>query len=284
MAAYDPETYDAKIEEIEERMDMLNKIVPSMQWSGGQQVILDVGSGPGTITKGTLYPVIKRYGISEIIGVDTDDMVEYASKNNSTDVIHFKKGNIEVASSLPSDWIGKFDKAFSFFAIQDVISMREAFNNVNRLLKEGGEIGFLLASSVPLTDVQPLLSRNPKWRPFLEGEIRITCGNEIFCTSDIVSSFTRLLEQCGLEPRLVEEIDYFKNFENMEDYIDWMFAMDANQRLIPSEIRSEYKQDLYDLLVKVPFVDDDGKVTEVRTPDNSHLHFKKLLHIHAVKM
>ncbi|CAM1154796.1 Uncharacterised protein r2_g4356 [Pycnogonum litorale] len=207
MAAYDPEAFDTKINYNEVRIEMLKKNAPSIQWSRGNQVILDIGSGPGRITKEILYPAIKQYGISEILGIDMSDMVKYA-RNNSTDVIHFEEGNIEVASSLSSEWIGKFDKAFSFFALQDLISLRDAFNNVHRLLKEGGEIGFQLSSYFPLTDVQPVILRNPKWRPFFEGKMKITCGNEIFCTSCIEPSFRRLLKQCGFEPKLVQETSY----------------------------------------------------------------------------
>lgn len=282
MAKYDIELFK-EIPADEDRIDFVKNTLPLMKWSDSE-LVLDIGSGPGKATVGMLWPLLQNYGTTGIIGMDIDEQMVNESKQHSTDHVSFLRGDIESLESMPQDWNERFKKVFSFFVFQDIKRMRRAFDNMNWCLKEGGECCIILASYLPHTEAHLDLFKSSKWGEIAkERQLSFPCVNEIFCTNDVAASFRNLLQQCGFGVVTCYEFDRTREFKGAKDYMEFMMATDLNMNNIPENLAMEYKEQMYERLVTIPYIKKDGEVRPVIDQSGMHLQHQRILHIHAVK-
>ncbi|CAM1154849.1 Uncharacterised protein g11441 [Pycnogonum litorale] len=285
MAEYIPER-SIKLSDYSHQEKLLDTILPEMKWNSANNAI-DIGAGPGAVSVEVLWPRLQRYGAKSLSCIDkSPDMVAWSKTNHSVPGIAFHEADIEKVESIPSEWIGKFDKAFSFYVIQNLKDFRNAFTNVHKLLKGAGEVGFLFESRSPLKGAQLTMLRNKKWKTYLQsGGEAIVAGNaEIYGRSDIEGSLVTLLKECGFEPKLVKEVSLDRFFDGAKEYKDFILAIDANLQKIPEEMIEEYTSDFYDAHVEIPYPDEEGKRDIVDPVDGSHVFFVRTIFLHAVKI
>lgn len=290
MAAYDPDRYSKAVDSTGHMNAFLKICLSKVKW-GSSEIVLDIGSGPGNVTLNILWKALRGKGVDRIIGMDCDSlMVENATKKQSCEKVSFIKGDIQDKDSISADWEGKFDKVFSSFAFQDIIRMREAFQNVNWLLKDSGTVCIMMASAVPLTNVQLESFKALEWKHHFKGKIWNLCSsNEIFCNMDIVPAFQCLLAQCGFECLSCWTEFTYQEFKNADDFKEFAFAIDANQKLIPENLHKAYKEYMYGLLIQDVFQQrsfHEIHWDKVRVVDDNgvHRYYSQLLHIIAKKL
>ncbi|CAL1678384.1 unnamed protein product [Lasius platythorax] len=97
---------------------------------------MDVGCGPGDITRHILLPVLNSK--ATMIGTDImENVVEYANKTyGDKERLEFEVLNIQT-KKLPEKYISKFDHIFSFHALQWCYDIRQTFKNIYCMLRPG---------------------------------------------------------------------------------------------------------------------------------------------------
>ncbi|KMQ86808.1 trans-aconitate 2-methyltransferase [Lasius niger] len=95
---------------------------------------MDVGCGPGDITKNILLPVLNSK--ATMIGTDImENVVEYANKTyGDKERLEFEVLDIQT-KNLPEKYISKFDHIFSFHALQWCNDIRQMFENIYCILR-----------------------------------------------------------------------------------------------------------------------------------------------------
>ncbi|CAM1329385.1 Uncharacterised protein g9995 [Pycnogonum litorale] len=287
MTNYDPECY-SKFNGHSYHKLFLDTLLPAMNWTTNENVI-DIGCGPGPASVNVLWPRIKQHGVNSLTCIDCcKDMVHWAKTNYVHRDIAFHEADIGDVDSIPSEWTGKFDKCFSFYALQDVPNFGRAFGNVHKLLKQTGEIAFLFESRSPISRAQKKMLQNEKWKNVLNasGYPNISCTEGIYGDDiDIVSSLNTLLKQCCFEPRSIKEVNSDRYFSTAKEFADVVVALDANKKKIPKEMLEEYTSDFYAECVKVPYMEQEGTTNTIINPiDGSHVFFERVIFLHAVKI
>ncbi|CAM1294522.1 Uncharacterised protein at_DN1661 [Pycnogonum litorale] len=283
MANFDVE-YHSKFGGYSHEEACMDAIIPKMNWNkNATENAIDIGCAAGIVSSKVLWPKLERYGVKHLTCIDINPaMISKAKSNYDHPAITYHEADIGNIDSIPSEWIGKFDKAFSFYVFQLVPSFREAIGNVHKLLKQSGEIAFLFVKRTPLRSVQTAMLQKEKWKTFLKaGDVTMACVNEIYQNEDMESSVRAVLEQCGFETKSSSEVNLDKYFENAEDFRNFLLAIDPEKMKIPDDMLEEYTSDLYDEYVKASLLE-NGNI--VKPAEGSHVHYERSIFLHAVKI
>lgn len=135
--------------------------------------VLDVGCGPGDITRHGLFPLLPK-STRKLVGVDlSPEMVNFAKQYHQDDPrISYYQLDIGT-DNVPTHLLESFDHAFSFYCLQFVPDLRKAMTNIHRMLKQNGEIFVNLLSNVYLFDIYEKLANGDKWKLYVHDYKRI---------------------------------------------------------------------------------------------------------------
>lgn len=113
---------------------LLNEFAKELKNISGK--CMDIGSGPGDITKEILLPFLDSN--ATIIGIDImEKMVKYANETYGDGKrLKFEVLDIQT-KSLPEKYISKFDHIFSFHTLQWCNDIRQIFKNIYCMLRPG---------------------------------------------------------------------------------------------------------------------------------------------------
>ncbi|VVC26995.1 Hypothetical protein CINCED_3A022699 [Cinara cedri] len=128
--------------------DVLERWIGKMIWKSNE-IVLDLGCGPGDVTSDILYPFLKNK-IELLVAVDkSKQMVEFAKRNYGCSKINFKVLDIENVNDCTFNSCG-FNKIFSFYCLHWIQNKLDALVNMHLMLKNSGEIlvYFLLVNPV----------------------------------------------------------------------------------------------------------------------------------------
>ncbi|EEC10084.1 conserved hypothetical protein [Ixodes scapularis] len=99
---------------------------------------LDVGCGPGDVTRDCLLP--RCPPCRRIVAVDvSEDMVKYAQEHFAHPKICYDV--LDIGSKDISDFVerhGEFDRVYSFFSLHWITDQETVLKNVAKLMKPGG--------------------------------------------------------------------------------------------------------------------------------------------------
>ncbi|XP_023234299.1 juvenile hormone acid O-methyltransferase-like [Centruroides sculpturatus] len=139
---------------------------PAMKWSE-EDVILDIGCGPGRTTRNILLPKCPK--VKKIVAVDINPgYVEYARKTYFHEKIEFRMRN--VFERLESTEIEKYDKVVSFYVFHFINDLENLFSVVSSLLKPGGHFFFVLITKQPSYSVRREPSTDREWTEYIKTE------------------------------------------------------------------------------------------------------------------
>nr|AHW46050.1 juvenile hormone acid methyltransferase [Aphis gossypii] len=144
--------------------DISSTYIRKMVWKSNE-IVLDVGCGPGDVTSDILYPLLKNK-INQLVGVDKSiEMVEYAKKTYGCSKIDFKVLDIENANDC-SFYSHRFNKIFSFFCFHWVHNKVDSLRSMHLMLKNGGEILFNFLLINPLIELYK--SMDAEWQKYIK--------------------------------------------------------------------------------------------------------------------
>ncbi|CAM1329213.1 Uncharacterised protein g9945 [Pycnogonum litorale] len=276
----------SKITDYSHQEIFLDTFLPDMNWDTKANVI-DIGSGPGSVSVDVLWPRLKQYGARSLTCMDSiSDMVSWSKRNYDQPGVSFHQADIGNIDSIPSEWIGKFDKAFSFYVLQALPNFEKAFRNIGKLLKTSGEIAFMFVLRAPQAKVQMTMLKNEKWRNVLMAgeDISLSCVDKVYRDADFNCSLITMLNQCGFEPKSIKDFTGDRYFQNAKDFTEFVLAIDPLKKKIPEHMLEEYTSDMYDEFVKIPYLGQEGNRSIIDPSDGSHVFYSREIFLHAVKV
>ncbi|KAL0109382.1 hypothetical protein PUN28_014452 [Cardiocondyla obscurior] len=199
---------------------------------------LDIGSGPGDITKDMLLPMLGEN--AEIVGADVSQaMVNYARKNYcDSKRLSYMVLNIET-SELPADQIGKYDNALSFYCLHWCNDLRRAFENIYKLLRPNGKALTMFIGRHGGFNAYTELQQVPKYRSYLQdAHLYVPYFQRRLCT-DIRGSLREMLADIGFEILhcSTREKSYKYSQQSLKDHI---LAINPFLKRIPEDMKSDF--------------------------------------------
>ncbi|XP_011064518.1 PREDICTED: uncharacterized protein LOC105152121 [Acromyrmex echinatior] len=132
---------------------------------------MDIGCGPGNITKDFLLPSLDSN--AQIIGTDiSENMVKYANKTfGDKKRLQFKILDIET-KNLPKEYISEFDHIFSFQTLQWCKNIRQAFENIYQMLKPNATMLVYVIASHDIFEILKLLEQDTRFAQYIPNSMK----------------------------------------------------------------------------------------------------------------
>ncbi|XP_070163058.1 juvenile hormone acid O-methyltransferase-like [Polyergus mexicanus] len=200
---------------------------------------MDVGCGPGDITKYILLPVLNPNAV--IIGTDiSEDAIEFAKKTYGNERLIFKVLDIQT-KDLPEKYISGFDHIFSFHTLHWCYDIQQAFENIYRMIRPGGNILMNLVASNDVFNIIKILAQDVRFAPYIQ-DVRkyVSPFND---SSNPRKQLREILKTIGFEicQCSLREMTYFsKDFSNFISSIISVYTFLDN---MPHDLKEEFKNE-----------------------------------------
>lgn len=231
-------------------------IIRKLDWeSPEQETVMDIGCGSGNSIQNIFLPLFPD--VKKMIGVDIlPDMIDFAKQNNASDKIEYHVADIENWSTLDK-WSEQISKVISVYCFNWLDNQEEAFRNVYRLLKPGGEAASLFILSTRFWDSYKLHIDNPKWNPYLKDATDINVPASHYKKLD-GSYYRDLLEGLGFNVVVCEDENRTFSFAD-DDHCRGSIFVCGLTKHIPDDLKREFKEDLFQGFLKYNGRDSDGR-------------------------
>lgn len=157
---------------------------------------LDIGSGPGDITKEMLLPILPHD--TEVVGADISQaMVNYARKYSDDKRLSYIVLDIE--TELPSDQVEQYDNAVSFYCLHWCNDIWRALENIYKLLRPNGKALMMFLGYHCGFNAYLRLKQNPRYQSYLQDARRYVPYFQRRMCKDVRASLRKMLEDVGFE-------------------------------------------------------------------------------------
>ncbi|KAE9531301.1 hypothetical protein AGLY_010507 [Aphis glycines] len=210
--------------------DTSKKYMKSMVWKSNE-IVLDIGCGPGDITSDILYPLLKNK-INQLVAVDKSiEMVEYAKKTYECSKKNFKVLDIENANDC-SFYSNKFTKIFSFFCLHWVHNKVDSLRNMNLMLKSDGEVLLNYLFINPIVELYKLM--DAEWNKYIK---------DVKQTSHVLYSQDELREiiiKAGFRIINLESSVKKYTYSDLPSLLNTLKAVDDVYNFLPQDLHDKY--------------------------------------------
>ncbi|GFW79825.1 methyltransf_25 domain-containing protein [Trichonephila clavipes] len=167
-----PLNYDAEIfSQLDKPWDSIARFLiltlPELGWGSSHQeeVVMDVGCGPGRITSEFILPIFPK--LKKIVAIDAvSSMIKLARSMNPHPKIEYAVTNFEDRSVMDL-WKRQITKLVCIQCFNRMADQKEAFRKIYELLPPQGEAAFVFLLHNGYYDALPILAKDPKWSSFL---------------------------------------------------------------------------------------------------------------------
>ncbi|KAJ1519495.1 hypothetical protein ONE63_004780 [Megalurothrips usitatus] len=236
----------------------LEEFLPRMTW-GSDEMVLDVGCGPGDVTAEVLLPKLPS-DVSHVVGLDLSaSMVRHAAdRYRSHKKLTFAQSDISAAYNTAAlDVPGRaFSKLFSFYCLHWVQDQRGAMHSICRLLSPGGEALLVFLAGGPIFKLWEKMAKNPKWTDYMQDISRFISPYQ-HC-ADPAAEFYNLLAEFGLEVLHCSCRDETFMFDTMESLKKQIEAVTPFLERMPVELRASFIEDCMDEVVKLGLIQNNN--------------------------
>ncbi|KAL6260554.1 hypothetical protein P5V15_008075 [Pogonomyrmex californicus] len=226
----------------------------SFELSKVQGKCLDIGSGPGDVTKDFLFPVLPHD--VEVVGSDvSQSMVNYARKNNSNERLSYIILDIE--GRMPSEQIGQYDYVTSFYCLHFAYDLSHAFENIFKLLRPNGKALVTFLEYHIVYEVYIRLSQKPRYEFYLQDAHRYVPYFQRKIYKNIEASLRKMLEDIGFEILHCSKREKCYQYNNQQILKNQMLSINPFISRMPDDIKDEFMDDLIKEIFKqdiwIPF-------------------------------
>ncbi|XP_053981045.1 juvenile hormone acid O-methyltransferase [Hylaeus anthracinus] len=218
---------------------------------------IDVGCGPGDVTKNLLLPKLPS-GV-EVVGSDiSKSMIEYArQKYQGEKRLSFTCLDIQT-EELPNEHVEQYHGLFSFFCFHWCQNMGRTFENVWKMLRPGGTALAMFLASTEVFNAYEKLHKNPRYKPYMQDVDRFV--PYFHRCKDPRAAFRKILEDIGFEILHCSRRDRTFIFRNSQSLKDFMIPITPFVSRIPDqELQNEFMDALMReiTVMKIQFSDED---------------------------
>ncbi|GFU28723.1 juvenile hormone acid O-methyltransferase [Nephila pilipes] len=252
----EPESYSSQHIPLESVKRFVSETLPRLGWnrSSKEDVVLDVGCGPGGTTFQLVLPLFP--GVKKIFAVDlVPEGIEFAKKHNSHQLIEYSVANFEDWSTL-KQWEGQITRLVSIYCINWVKDQRNAFQNVFKLLKEGGEAAICFAAGSSYYNATLKVQNDPKWSSYFKGIENLIPESHHKKYSS--SFYKKLLEAIGFEIVYCRDIVITEVISSDKKYRDFFTSLCVLIPHVPTDLKEEVKNDFIEELLRLNGRNDKG--------------------------
>ncbi|XP_012521864.1 juvenile hormone acid O-methyltransferase isoform X2 [Monomorium pharaonis] len=209
---------------------------------------LDIGSGPGEITKEMLLPLLPND--AEVVGADISEaMVEYARKKYSVDKrLSYIVLDIET-SELPSDQVGRYENVVSFYCLHWCNDIWRAFDNIYKLLRPNGKALMMFIGHHCGFEAYLRLKQNPRYQFYLQDARRYVPYFQRRMCKDVRASLRKMLEDVGFEilhcSKREKSFSYSK--QSLKNHV---CAVNPFIKKMPDNMKGEFMDNLLSEIMK----------------------------------
>ncbi|XP_029824009.4 juvenile hormone acid O-methyltransferase [Ixodes scapularis] len=238
------------------------------------QQFVDLGCGTGDFTRQELLP--RCQPCRRIVATDvSQEMVRFAERSFSHPQIEYDVYDFRDDASKIVRKYGRFDRAYSFFALHYAEDLVSALRNVADLMTDDGECLLVFAARIPGYAVWRKVVQMDRWKSYAEICERFIPKSQDFKDKEAcVSYMLATLESANLKARICEVVTEVRSATNLERLLEVNIALNPVLPLVPEESRSEFKADLEEVV---------GKFWTEKDPQDPQYHVDTFV-IHAGKI
>ncbi|XP_025421230.1 juvenile hormone acid O-methyltransferase isoform X2 [Sipha flava] len=219
--------------------DISNRFIEKMIWKPNE-IVLDVGCGPGDVSSNILYPLLKNK-IKRMVGVDRSiQMVEHAKKTYGYPKLEFKVLDIENVNECIS-YTNSFDKIFSFFCFHWIHKKADALINMKTMLKSGGEIllHFMLVN--PIVELYKYI--DAEWQIFVKDTRQ---PNNSYSQDEVKTMFI----EAGFRIINSESSVRKYTYPDLTSILDAIKSVDDMYNVLPPQLHDRYSMHIKDKILE----------------------------------
>ncbi|XP_067133206.1 juvenile hormone acid O-methyltransferase-like [Centruroides vittatus] len=166
----------------------------TIEWSD-DDIILDIGCGPGRITKEILLPKCPK--LKKLVAIDVDpSSIEYARKTYFAEKIEYKTQDILKGMDLEEN--RKYDKIVSFFTFQLIPDFEKLFSVISSILKPGGFFFFTIVTKAHMFTFMRELTAIKEWSKYIKTEEVLSLIPPTSNWEDVETEFKKFLTKFEL--------------------------------------------------------------------------------------
>ncbi|GFS76156.1 hypothetical protein NPIL_253791 [Nephila pilipes] len=244
---FNAELYNTMDKPWETILAFLNKTLPKLGWNSDEpEVVMDVGSGPGYLSKNYILPSFPN--LKKLIAMDaTPSMIEEAKIRHPHSKIEYVVADMEDRSTI-DQWLGQITKLISIHCFNWLKDHKTGFQATYDLLKPGGEAAFLFALQSPYYDGIIETGKLPKYSSYLEGVD--FCIPESYRDNYDSSNYKKMLEDIGF--KVIHCMDEIKEdiLPSDQEFKDIFYSVCPLVKYLPEHLREEFKNDLFQNILK----------------------------------
>ncbi|XP_075152632.1 juvenile hormone acid O-methyltransferase-like [Haematobia irritans] len=231
---------------------LLKEYFAKLNWKDeGGESFCDVGTGPGDVSFGYIYPNIPSNCGKIVFSDISQDMLDYMKTHYEIpEKCELKILDIATKNDLPMDMEGKFDHVTSMLVMHWVEDSRMALRNIYKLLRpQGGDCFMTFFSYNNIFAANYYMDHlSPKWSQYIEkGKCFV---NPLHFSKDAVTEFASLMKEEGFQNVSVKlkPVTYF--YDNLEKFKENIMPVCAALNFIPKSLHTEFMNDFIDVMAK----------------------------------
>lgn len=237
-------------------------------------VVLDIGCGPGDVTTGILKPSIGQFEL--LLGVDkSKNMVQYARQHCEEEDVLFEE--LDIAGDVTEfreDW-GTFSKIYSFYCLHWIKDLRKALSNIEYLMRRGGECLLVFVAQCPVFEMYERMAKSVKWESYMQDVNDFIPNTQNAAQPAFM--FSQLMENVGISSVSCTIMNRSFAFTSTKMLRDCVVAVNPFVSRIPVKQMDEYIEDCIKTLSAIKL--EKGNINE-----NEKCCFSyKLMVAHGVK-
>ncbi|BES90920.1 Acid methyltransferase [Nesidiocoris tenuis] len=223
---------------------VLQDLIHRMSWNQ-EENILDVGCGPGDVT----VSVLSNYLPDDvtIVGCDiSENMIKYAQATYENK--RFKFRQLDVGNSnIWMNWDEEsFDKIFSFYCLHWVKDLKQAAENMNTMLKNGGELVTLTPITHPFFELFRKIYDDPKWRE----QMKVMKTYDTIFKSFDHQEYLQVLESSGFEIISADVKERNYTHTSLEEFLEYLESVNPFVKRVSGNKLKELTEDCVKIMLQ----------------------------------
>ncbi|XP_012231895.1 juvenile hormone acid O-methyltransferase-like [Linepithema humile] len=199
---------------------------------------MDIGCGPGDVTNDILLSSLDPNAI--IIGTDiSQSMIEYANMTYSDEKrLGFEVLDIQT-KNLPEKYVSEFNHIFSFHTLHWCKDIRQAFENIYRMLRPGGTMLTLFVASHDAHNVFELMAQDNHFASYKEDVKR--CISPYFYSKNPHKEVKELLKNIKFEVCHCSHREATFSAKDSNKFLSGIMSISTFLDKMPHDLAKEFK-------------------------------------------